>query len=136
MDWPFSIAESAQYRGDDSAGLNVSVGFGQRHGGGELIGSIAHRLLDASDYRVACDQVAGQRCCPHPVDRVIAALLAHLEQIKRKRGLDSLLTRRVAQMSNTCRRSPKPTRQLVPSPVSMVAVRWLIRTMVPTCVCR
>ena len=53
-----------------------------------------------------------------------------------KRGLDTLLTRVFAQMSRTWRSSAKPTRQLVPSPVSMVAVRWLMRTMVPTWVCR
>lgn len=55
---------------------------------------------------------------------------------KRKRRLNTLLTRAADQMSSTCRSSPKPTRQLVPSPVSMVAVRWLMRTMVPTTVLR
>lgn len=33
-------------------------------------------------------------------------------------------------MSTTCRRSAKPMRQVVPSPGSMLAVRWLMRTIV------
>ena len=53
-----------------------------------------------------------------------------------KRRRVTLLTRANRHTSTTCRSSAKPTRQLVPAPVSMVAVRWLIRTMVPTCVCR
>ena len=36
------------------------------------------------------------------------------------------------QTSRTCRSRAKPTRQWVPSPGSMVAVRLLMRTMVPT----
>lgn len=55
--------------------------------------------------------------------------------IKGKRGLSTLLTR-PAQMSTTCRSKPKPTRQLWPLPVSIVAVRWLMRVMMPTCVVR
>lgn len=39
-------------------------------------------------------------------------------------------------MSSTCRSSPKPARHLVPSPGSMLAVRSLMRTMVPTTVLR
>lgn len=55
----------------------------------------------------------------------------------RKRGLKAVLTRpQPRQMSTTCRSSAKPTRQVVPSPGSMVAVRWLMRTMVPTTVLR
>ncbi len=57
--------------------------------------------------------------------------------IVRKRGLEALLTRlRSGQMSTTCRSSAKPTRQVVPSPGSIEAVRWLMRTMVPTTVLR
>ena len=56
---------------------------------------------------------------------------------KRKRGPKALLTRgRLGQRSTTWRSSAKPTRQLMPSPGSMVAVRWLMRTMVPTMVLR
>lgn len=40
------------------------------------------------------------------------------------------------QMSSTRRSSAKPTRQVLPSPASIVAVRSLIRTTVPTTVCR
>lgn len=56
----------------------------------------------------------------------------------RKRRLNTLLTRRtrVGQTSTTWRSRAKPTRQWVPSPGSMVAVRLLMRTMVPTTVCR
>jgi DNA-binding transcriptional LysR family regulator len=53
-----------------------------------------------------------------------------------KRGPKTLLTRSPDQTSRTWRSSAKPTRHLVPSPVLMVAVRSLMRTMVPTCVCR
>jgi hypothetical protein len=59
-----------------------------------------------------------------------------LKTIDRKRVPNTLLTRAIGQMSWTWRSSPKPTRQLVPSPVWMVAVRWLMRTMVPTTVLR
>lgn len=38
------------------------------------------------------------------------------------------------QISTTWRSSRKPTRHVVPSPGSMLAVRWLIRKMVPTTV--
>jgi hypothetical protein len=53
---------------------------------------------------------------------------------ERKRGLNTLLTRSAPQTSTTGRSSANPTRQVVPSPGSMVAVRWLTRTMVPTTV--
>ena len=55
-----------------------------------------------------------------------------------KRRLNTLLTRMTAdsQTSRTWRSRAKPTRQWVPSPGSMVAVRLLMRTMVPTTVCR
>ena len=54
---------------------------------------------------------------------------------KSKRSLNTLLTRvGGGQRSTTGLRSAKPTRQVVPSPGSMVAVRWLTRTMVPTTV--
>ena len=49
-----------------------------------------------------------------------------------KRGLNTLLTRVAPQTLTTGRSSANPTRQVVPSPGSMVAVRWLMRTMVPT----
>lgn len=51
-----------------------------------------------------------------------------------KRVLNTLLTRSAPQTSTTDRRSANPTRQVVPSPGSMVAVRWLMRTTVPTTV--
>ena len=51
-----------------------------------------------------------------------------------KRGLDTLLTRSAPQTSTTGRSSANPTRQVVPSPGSMLAVRWLMRTTVPTTV--
>ena len=53
-----------------------------------------------------------------------------------KRVPEALLTAGAAQMSITCRSSGKPTRQVVPSPGSMVAVRWLTRTITPTTVFR
>ena len=55
-----------------------------------------------------------------------------------KRQLSTLLTRSLwdSQTSRMCRSKPKPTRHCVPSPGSMVAVRLLMRTMVPTTVCR
>src|SRR5690606_3311832 len=55
-----------------------------------------------------------------------------------KRCLNTLLTRRTggSQTSTTWRSRAKPTRQWVPSPGSIVAVRLLMRTMVPTTVCR
>lgn len=55
-----------------------------------------------------------------------------------KRRLNTLLTRRKggSQTSTTWRSRAKPTRQWVPSPGSIVAVRLLMRTMVPTTVCR
>ena len=55
-----------------------------------------------------------------------------------KRRLTTLLTRWAmdGQTSRTCRSKAKPTRHWVPSPGSMVAVRLLMRTMVPTTVCR
>lgn len=39
-------------------------------------------------------------------------------------------------MSTTCRSNGKPTRQVVPSSGSMLAVRWLMRTITPTKVFR
>ena len=55
-----------------------------------------------------------------------------------KRQLSTLLTRSLwdSQTSRMCRSKPKPTRHCVPSPGSRVAVRLLMRTMVPTTVCR
>ena len=65
------------------------------------------------------------------------ALLLRRHENSSKRGPKALLTRpRPRQMSTTCRSSAKPTRQLVPSPGSIEAVRWLMRTMVPTTVLR
>jgi hypothetical protein len=58
------------------------------------------------------------------------------DHVFRKRGPSTLLTRAAAQTSTTWRRRAKPTRQLWPFPVSTVAVRWLIRTIVPTWVVR
>jgi transposase, IS5 family len=72
--------------------------------------------------------VVGMRSMPgnpyvgHTVD-------SQFEQVEiltdvRKRGPKALLTRgRSGQTSTTCRSSAKPTRQLMPSPGSMVAVR-------------
>jgi len=55
----------------------------------------------------------------------------------RERSLKALLTGLQAdQMSTTCRSNEKPTRQVVPSPASMLAVRWLMRTITPTTVFR
>jgi chromosome segregation ATPase len=51
-----------------------------------------------------------------------------------KRGLNTLLTRVSSQTPTAGRRSANATRQVVPSPGSMVAVRWLMRTTVPTTV--
>jgi hypothetical protein len=51
-----------------------------------------------------------------------------------KRVPNTLLTRVSSQTSTTGRRSANATRQVVPSPGSMVAVRWLMRTTVPTTV--
>ena len=39
-------------------------------------------------------------------------------------------------MSTTWRSKEKPTRQAMPSPGSMVAVRWLMRTITPTMMLR
>ena len=68
------------------------------------------------------------------------ALLHHSDQGSQysKRQLSTLLTRSLwdSQTSRMCRSKPKPTRHCVPSPGSMVAVRLLMRTMVPTTVCR
>jgi hypothetical protein len=61
-------------------------------------------------------------------DKLLPALL------RRKRGLNTLLTRVSSQTSTTGRSSANPTRQVVPSPGSMLAVRWLMRTTVPTTV--
>ena len=62
----------------------------------------------------------------------------HWHERYRKRRLNTLLTGRAggSQTSRTWRSRAKPTRQWVPSPGSMVAVRLLMRTMVPTTVCR
>lgn len=51
-----------------------------------------------------------------------------------KRVPNTLLTRLSSQTSTTGRRSANATRQVVPSPGSMLAVRWLMRTTVPTTV--
>lgn len=66
----------------------------------------------------------------------VMKILSELGPDLSKRGLKALLTRGQAQMSTTCRSSAKPTRQVVPSPGSMDAVRWLMRTMLPTTVFR
>lgn len=56
------------------------------------------------------------------------------DYLERKRGLNTLLTRVSSQTPTAGRRSANATRQVVPSPGSMVAVRWLMRTTVPTTV--
>ena len=81
-------------------------------------------------------QVAHTKLSPSRAFIVRAYLLQTHEM--RKRRLNTLLTRRTggSQTSTTWRSRAKPTRQWVPSPGSMVAVRLLMRTMVPTTVCR
>ena len=68
----------------------------------------------------------------------IAVLFVGHELFRRwlrgKRGLNTLLTRVSSQTPTAGRRSANATRQVVPSPGSMVAVRWLMRTTVPTTV--
>lgn len=77
-----------------------------------------------------------------PIDLRGVEVIAMDEFAIRKRGAKALLTsaprwaRPQAQMSMTCRSSAKPTRHVVPSPGSMLAVRWLIRTITPTTVLR
>lgn len=69
--------------------------------------------------------------------RLIVSYSSRRAHKDRKRGFKALLTwPRAGQMSTTCRSSAKPTRQVVPSPGSIEAVRWLMRTMVPTTVFR
>ena len=55
--------------------------------------------------------------------------------VRSKRGLKAVLAPS-GQMSTTCLSNEKPTRQVVPSPGSMLAVRWLMRTITPTRVLR
>ena len=70
-----------------------------------------------------------------PFSQAGGALLFHLlSRLYGKRGLDTLLTRSAPQTSTTGRRSANATRQVVPSPGSMVAVRWLMGTTAPTTV--
>ena len=88
---------------------------------------------------------------PHLGTRQYARILGHwvdelgldrseygTHSMRSKRQLSTLLTRSLwdSQTSRMCRSKPKPTRHCVPSPGSMVAVRLLMRTMVPTTVCR
>lgn len=72
-----------------------------------------------------------------PAAQALLELLDECQaRVVSKRGPSTLLTGAATQMSTTCRSRPKPTRQVWPLPVSIVAVRWLMRVMVPTCVFR
>ena len=83
------------------------------------------------------DSVEDRSHTPHRLQTTLNAgqeeLVVYLRK-QRKRGLDTLLTRSAPQTSTTGRSSANPTRQVVPSPGSMLAVRWLMRTTVPTTV--
>ena len=118
-------------------------------------------VLDDADLDVAVEACingaffsTGQRCTASSRlivtegihDRFVEAMKARMVTLKigdalaaeSKRQLSTLLTRSLwdSQTSRMCRSKPKPTRHCVPSPGSMVAVRLLMRTMVPTTVCR
>lgn len=77
---------------------------------------MAHDAVSGAPQAVGFDFVEQLR-------RQLKAEIGDLDAQGRKRGLKALLTARGDQMSTTCRSSAKPTRQVVPSPGSMLAVR-------------
>ena len=82
----------------------------------------------ARGAQLAYVQAVGVELAPHQVQ------VNAIAQNFGKRVPNTLLTRVSSQTSTTGRRSANATRQVVPSPGSMVAVRWLMRTTVPTTV--
>ena len=60
-----------------------------------------------------------------------AVLLDIAPRSQGKRGPKALLTQGAVQISSTCRSKLNGTRQVAPSPVPMVAARWLTRTTTP-----